>query len=136
MNFLPPSSKSSTKIVPPKQTASDEITFESKEADIVRLLVATIVEFFENTKSHPYIREKRTGKFSQMATKIGLQAQSEPDSRLEAIRHIVQKLVLVRNEDGEYTSLSYDLQLTGTDKAVRADIFFFEGDHPQGQPEK
>ena len=71
-----------------------------------------------------------------MATKIGLQAQSEPDSRLEAIRHIVQKLVLVRNEDGEYTSLSYDLQLTGTDKAVRADIFFFEGDHPQGQPEK
>ena len=68
---MPPSSKSSTKIVPPKQTASDEITFESKEADIVRLLVATIVEFFENTKSHPYIREKRTGKFLRWPPRSG-----------------------------------------------------------------
>ncbi|PVH87241.1 hypothetical protein DL98DRAFT_581958 [Cadophora sp. DSE1049] len=110
---LPPASRSSTETGLPKRTDSDEITFGTKEeADIVPLHIANIVEFFEATKSHPYMQEKRSGKFSQMATKIGLHTKSEPDSRLEAIRHIVQKLILVRNEDGEYTNMSYDLQLT------------------------
>ncbi|KAH7330254.1 hypothetical protein BKA65DRAFT_508996 [Rhexocercosporidium sp. MPI-PUGE-AT-0058] len=111
---LHPAVESPREPAPQKQTDSNEITFKTKEeADIVHQLIAAMLTFFQSTKAHPYMTSKRAGKFQQIATKIGFHTtKTEPDSRLEVIRHIVQRLVLVRDEKGEYTSMSYDLRLT------------------------
>ena len=114
----------SSEIAPPARIDSDTISFENKgESDVLRQILAAMRDFFEKTKSHEFVSSHRAGKFSQIATKIGLHSKLESDPRYYLVRHIVQQLKVEQTEDGEYNGLSYDLHFTEQPMVEIAKLF-------------
>ena len=104
----------STGIVPVVRSDSDKTSFDKEE--MVPHLIASMLEFFEKAKLQEHTRERHQGgvahKFQQMATKIGLHSKLESDPRFPIIRHMMQQLVVVRNDKGEYEGLNYHMHFT------------------------
>jgi hypothetical protein len=103
----------SSEIIPLVRTNSDTFSFPNKaDGDVLRQILAAMLEFFQKTKPHRFMSSRPAGKFSQIATKIGLHSKLESDPRYDLVRHIVQQLKVEQDDDGEYKGLSYNLQFT------------------------
>lgn len=112
--LVPSPEPTPTGIDPVVRSDSDKTTFEKEE--IISHLLASMLEFFDKAKLQEHPKERHPGgvahKFQQMATKIGLHSKLESDPRFPIIRHMMQQLVVVRNEKGEYEGLSYNMHFT------------------------
>lgn len=124
--LLPPKSEHSVRddsitLGPKERTDSSELKFHDGEADVIRQLIDAMLTFFQNipSSSPTNLKSRKPGRFSHMATKIGFfpSSQKEPrslenDPNFVTISQLMQKLIVVRNEKGEYEGLSYDLNFT------------------------
>jgi hypothetical protein len=82
----------------------------NKAPDHLPHIIAAIKDFFENKHE----TKEKPGPIRRISSKIGLHSSSsrfESDPRYGYIRHIMQQLVVIRNDSGE-SHVSYDLHFT------------------------
>ena len=82
----------------------------NKAPDHLPHIIAAIKDFFENKHE----MKEKPGPIRRISSKIGLHSSSsrfESDPRYGYIRHIMQQLVVIRNDHGE-SHVSYDLHFT------------------------
>ena len=87
------------------RTDSDK---SNKSAEHVPHIIAAIKDFFENAGKHE--AKEKHGPMHRITSRIGLHSSSsrfENDPRYGYVRHIMQQLVVVRNENDE-SHVSYD----------------------------
>ena len=100
-----PTPSPSPAIGPVERSDSDD---RNKTPDHLPHIIAAIKDFFENKHE----TKEKPGPMRRITSKIGLHSSSsrfEDDPRYGYVRHIMQQLVIVRNEHHE-SHVSYDLQ--------------------------
>ncbi|CAL3963867.1 hypothetical protein PZA11_001366 [Diplocarpon coronariae] len=112
-----PEPEAASDIAPVSRTDSDKSTCTSdlNENDVVGYLLAAMHGFFEHTKSFEDKQVRRPGKIARtcqyIAENLGVPSRLESDPRFAIVQHIVQHLIIDRDDKGDFASVRYGLQL-------------------------
>lgn len=86
---------------------------DSEQKDLVGYMLAAMHDFFQKVQSVEDNKQRKPGPIARtcqhIATKVGIPSRFESDPRFGLAKYIVQHLNIDRNDEGDFTSVSYDL---------------------------